>query len=504
MAVMICKIDWVMKSMTGLGFVLILSLYGCLNESINEELPETSYVVDSIAMPDGLSGEVGALEFLPDGRLVAAFRRGEVMIYNPETENWSAFAKGLHLPLGLLAVDSTEILVMQYAELTRLLDTDGDGKADVYENATDDFGVAGNYHEFAYGPVRDKMGNLYIALNSTSSGGVMMDEVRGPLNETGFREKGMYSAVPYRGWVMKLTPDGVLHPFASGFRSPDGIGFDASGNLLVTDNQGDWVGTSPLYVVEEGRFYGHPAGLVWTEGWNRGKPAQLPIDTLKAMKEPAAVLFSHNIMANSPTEPLAVQTGARFGPFENQVLVGEMNQERIVRVMLEQINGVWQGACIPFLDDQGLRKGNHRMAFAPDGSLWVGQNASGWAGSSGIQRISFTGRMPVDIQTVHLTKDGFEMNFTTNMVDTAMLDTANYEISSYYYEYHPKYGSDQFDKKSVAVKNVTVSDQGQKLQLSLEPMETDRVYEFRLKNFKSVAGDTLANNLMCYTLNELK
>ena len=68
----------------------------------------------------------------------------------------------------------------------------------------------------------------------------------------------MYSRVPYRGWILKISPDGTTTPFACGFRSPDGIGFDSEGNLLVTDNQGDWRGTSPLYTVKKDHFYGTP------------------------------------------------------------------------------------------------------------------------------------------------------------------------------------------------------------------------------------------------------
>src|SRR6266850_2349553 len=136
---------------------------------------------------------------------------------------------------------------MQQPELTRIKDTDGDGQADAYENLTDDFGISGNYHEFNYGPVKDKDGNLFIALNCGSSGDGIRPEVRGRLNTLGRDgENGrgqMYSVVPYRGWVMKLTQDGTLIPFAMGFRSPNGIGFDVEGNLLVADNQGDWVGT---------------------------------------------------------------------------------------------------------------------------------------------------------------------------------------------------------------------------------------------------------------------
>ena len=120
------------------------------------------YEVETIALPKGLRGEVGALDFLPDGRLVACFRRGEVMLYNPKTKAWKLYAEGMHDPLGILANSPTDILVMQRPELTRLKDTNGDGVADDYQTVYDGFGLSGNYHEFAFGPVRDREGNLVI------------------------------------------------------------------------------------------------------------------------------------------------------------------------------------------------------------------------------------------------------------------------------------------------------------------------------------------------------
>ena len=68
----------------------------------------------------------------------------------------------------------------------------------------------------------------------------------------------MYSATPFRGWILKIAPDGKTTPFAPGFRSPNGVNFDSAGRLWVTDNQGDWLGTSKLFHVKEGNFYGHP------------------------------------------------------------------------------------------------------------------------------------------------------------------------------------------------------------------------------------------------------
>ena len=231
---------------------------------------KAAYTVETIEMPKGLTAQTGGIDFLPDGRLVACFMRGEVMTYNHSRKEWKLFAQGLHYPLGILAISNTEILVMQIPNLVRLKDTDGDGDADLYENATSDFGISGNYHEFNYGPAKDKAGNLFIALNCASSGGGVRPIVRGELNPNG-REgmdgrRQMFSVVPYRGWVLQLSPDGKLHPYASGFRSPNGLGFDLKGNLfcyrqskrlgaykfIVSRSQGSFLRSSCQSCLEEG------------------------------------------------------------------------------------------------------------------------------------------------------------------------------------------------------------------------------------------------------------
>ncbi len=464
----------------------------------------TSYNVESIELPEGLSGEVGAIDFLPDGRLVACFLRGEVMIYHPKTKTWKLFAEGLQEPLGILPVNGSEFLVMQRPELTRIKDTDGDGQADLYETLADDFGISGNYHEFNYGPVKDKDGNLFIGLNAASSGGGILEEVRGVMDSTTMGHKGqMFSSVPYRGWIMKLTPDGKLLPVASGLRSPNGIGFDQQGNLFVTENQGDWVGTSALYHIQEGNFYGHPSSLVWKKSWKNGNPLTLPVAKLDSMRTKASVLFPHGLMANSPTQPLIDDTKGKFGPFAGQLFVGEMNSERIVRVMLEEVDGTIQGACIPFIDGKGLRKGNNRLSFAPDGSLWVGQAEHGWAGAKGIQRIVFSGRPPADIYSMNLTPRGFDLTFTQPLDAASAQNLANYKFRSYYYEYHKKYGSDQFDVQAVPVKAIKMSGDRKKVSLTLGDLKPGYIYELSLGDVKTAQGEPLANKLICYTLNKV-
>lgn len=491
----------------------LLGLFFISAVAAQDRRDKEPYTVETIPMPEGLTCETGGLDFLPDGRLVACFIRGEVMIYEPNSKTWTLFAEGLHEPLGVMAVSNTEILVMQRPELTRIRDTDGDGKADVYEKISDDFGLSGNYHEFNYGPVKDKKGNIFIALNTASPGGAVKPEIRGTFNALGRdMQPGryeMYSVVPYRGWVMKLGADGKLQPYASGMRSPNGLGFDQQGNLFVTDNQSDWVETSTLYHVEEGKFYGHPASLVWNKDWKDKNPFALPIQELEQLRTKAAVLFPQGIMANSPSQPLCDLTAGKFGPFKGQLFVGEMNRDRIVRVMLEKVGGSLQGACIPFIDGHGLRKGNNRLAFAPDGSLWVGQIAYGWGGDLGIQRIVFNGTPPVDVYSMNLTKDGFDLTFTQPVNKTEAMNADNYKFRHYYYKYQRKDksqgvdNSDQRDVRDISVTAVKVSADQKKVSVKLAELKAGYVYELKLGNLNSKTGTPLANKLICYTLNQL-
>lgn len=65
---------------------LALLVAGCGKKSEYTDA-KVSYIVEDIETPQGLNPETGGLEFLPDGRLVACFLRGEVMIYDPDRKS---------------------------------------------------------------------------------------------------------------------------------------------------------------------------------------------------------------------------------------------------------------------------------------------------------------------------------------------------------------------------------------------------------------------------------
>src|SRR5262249_59446450 len=101
----------------------------------------------------------------------------------------------------------------------------------------------------------------------------------------------------------------------------------------------------------------------------------------------------------------------------DQRFVAELNNGMVVRCQLEQVRGEDQGACFLFRQRVGSAV---RLLFAPDGTLLAGFTNRGWGGLSpgdGLARIRWTGRLPLEIQRVHLLQDGFEIGFTAPLAD---------------------------------------------------------------------------------------
>jgi len=476
------------------------------------------FSISEAPMPVGVDPQIGGIDTTPDGKIVAVFHHGQVALLDPQTGAWTIFAEGLHEPLGVLAEKDGTFLVMQRAELTRLRDADADGVADHYETVWDDFGMSGNYHEFAFGPARGPNGKLYVALNVASNGDSIRPEIRGEWSPIGVpREKfythwkqiakqagRMYSRVPWRGWVMEIDPaTGRGAPVACGFRSPDGIGFDAAGRLLVDDNQGDWRGTNELFVVKHGGFHGHPASLVWRQGWNLGDPLHLTVDQLNQLRTPPAVYFPYGRYSNSPTQIVVIPKSPAWGPFGGQTLVGEMNSARLLRVMLEEVHGLWQGACATFLETPALKPGLHRMTFTGD-TLWIGRTHLSWAGHEGIARVAPTGRVPFAVVDMKLTERGFRLEFSHPVSSVSLENLAHWTAQRFSYHYHAAYGSPEVDRKAVVPSEAVLANGGSSVELVFPDLKAGVVYDFDLAKIEAESGAKLLDHRIAYTVNRLK
>ena len=459
------------------------------------------YRLTTVPIPEGVVLEVGGLETLPDGRLGVATRRGEVwIIENPSSLNggrphFTRFAQGLHEALGLMYRDGA-LYTAQRSELTRLRDVDGDGKADRYETVYS-WPLSGNYHEYSFGPVLSPDGDMIVTLN---------------LAWVGYGE----SFVKWRGWMLKIAPDGDMTPIAAGFRSPSSFGYNLDGDLFYAENQGDWVGSGGISHVETGDFMGNPMGLKWSG--EPGSPVKLTKADIPDTGEPKfevakrvahlktpAVWFPHTILGISTSAILVDSTRGGFGPFAGQLFVGDEGQSKIMRVYLEKVNGVYQGVVFPFRE--GFASGVFREVWGKDASMFVGQTSRGWAATGkapyGLQRLAWTGKVPFEAQRMEARPDGFEITFTAPVDRATAGDPASYAVNSFIYKYHHIYGSPVINQVSHGIRSVAVSPDGRSARLVLDSLRQGYIYEIKMAGVRSESATPLLHDFAYYTLNQI-
>ncbi len=461
------------------------------------------YSLETIEIPATITLGVGGLAFTPKGDLMICTREGEVWRYREG--NWSRFAQGLHEALGLYIDPKTsEVWVMQRPELTKLVDEDGDGKADLYQTVNADWGLTDNYHEYAFGPVRDDKGNFYGTLNLTLSWRGWARSDRWDIGRV--HDSKMGRDARYRGWCFQVTPEGKFVPFASGLRSPAGITINKRGEIFYTDNQGDWNCTSTLHHVVQGRFYGHPSSLADHPDFAGKNLDRITEEEYDHLRYRPAIYLPHQELASSPGEPIFDETGGKFGPFEDQVFIGDQTKSNEMRAWLEKVGGEYQGVVFDFVDP--LQCGVVRNRFAPDGSLWVGQTGRGWRSigpkTFGLQRIRWDGKtIPMEMHSVSLTKTGFHIHFTKPVDRQAAGNTANYAIKHWGYIYQAEYGSPKVGLTELSPSAVKVSSDGSEVDLEL-PLVKEQVYQFNLNNIAGADGAPMTNPIGYYTLNRLR
>jgi len=470
------------------------------------------YDIEALPAPEGVDYQIGGLDFTAKGELIACFHRGEVMTYDEGTKEWKLFASGLHEPLGIYVEEEGTVLVIQRSELTRLHDKDGDGLADFYEMVSNDWGLTGNYHEFAFGLVKDSKKNIYISLGTASNGSGVREQIRGEWNEAGglthgdflsggkhgsWKEKKrgkprMYARVPYRGCVLKIEPGSPkAHVYATGFRTPNGLYIDKDEQLWVSDNQGDWVGASKVFRVEEGEFHGHAASLLWAENPPNKVPSKLPITELEKRRVKAPGLFPQGDAGNSITQMVGLNES--FAPLiqsdaPEQLIIGEMNHARIVRYMPDIVNGHHQGTAGHMVVSKALGTGTNRMIYTPDNkSMIIGKTHLSWPGQEGVYKVTYNGEPYLLVESVKLTPEGFE--FTFNAPVEAALTPSDYTVESYRIAYHAKYGSKKFELEKEVCSEVSVEGHVLTIKLADKP-KGNRMYDISLpKSLTSKLSD---------------
>ncbi|MBD3676212.1 MAG: hypothetical protein HUJ26_22100 [Planctomycetaceae bacterium] len=469
-----------------------------LSAQEDQQLPteQDYYPLAPFTLPEGEVLEIGAIQPIPDGRLAVGTRRGEIwMVENAWADDVSQakltrFAHGFHEILGLAWKDGW-LYVTHRPDVSRIRDTNDDGVADEFEVINDGWGISGDYHEYAFGSKFDNEGNIWVTLCLTGS---------------------FSSKVPYRGWCVRVTPDGKMIPTCSGIRSPGGMGFNHKRDVFYTDNQGPWNGTCSLKWLRPGSFQGHPGGFEWFKLTDAiGDKPQEPESGSRIMVEakkipeyePPVILFPYKKMGQSASGIACDTTDGNFGPFKNQMFVGDQTFSTIMRCYLEEIQGHYQGACFPFRE--GIGSGSLAVEMTDSGALFVGGTNRGW-GSRGnkpfsLDRITWNGKTPFEILEMKARPDGFELVFTQEVDPATVGNIASYKLQTYTYIFQSSYGSPEVDHTFPEITSAEVGADGKSVVLKIDGLQEGHVHELIAEGVRNKDGLPLLHQEAYYTLN---
>ncbi len=456
------------------------------------------YTRQEIPLPPGEVMEIGSIALMPDQKVAVTTRRGDLWIcsgaYGDDLSkvSWKKFAQGLHEPLGMFWKDGS-LYLTQRPEVSRIKDSDGDGIADTFETIGGGWGIKGDYHEYAFGSTPDKNGDVWVVLCLTGSFTAESD---------------------WRGWCVRVTPDGKMIPTCSGIRSPGGIGFNAAGDAFYTDNQGPWNGSSSLKWLKPGSFQGNPSGNKFYKLVSNFPAPPEVDDKSRILVErtkhpefiPPAVVFPHGKVGQSPTGIACDTSGGKFGPWPEQLYVGEQTHSQVQRVCLEKVNGLYQGAVFHLLE--GFEAGLIPVRLDEEaGVLFVGGSNRGWASRGSkpftFERVKWTGKTPFEIQTMKANTDGFTLTFTEAVDASTAGNPASYGMDAFTYVYQAEYGSPEVDQSKPVITAATVSADKKSVRLKVDGLVRGEIHHLTAKGVNSGSGQALWHPEAWYTLNEI-
>lgn len=439
----------------------------------------TMYTRDKIGIPADHDGNpyntwfrTSALAFFPDGRMVVSTHGGDIWIVSGIDESlekirWKRFAAGLYEPFGLEVIDET-IYVTCKDRLTRLHDLNGNGEADFYESFSADDDVSVNFHAFNFDLQQDKEGNLYYA------------------------KSGQYTDYKLPGSIIKVSPDGKKREvYATGFRTPNGMGILPDGRPTVSDNQGTWMPASKVSACDPGGFYGY----VQTAASNSWAPDGGKIDHTKIVP-PATfdqpLIWMPQEFDNSSGGQLWVDD-ERWGPLSGRLLHTSFGKGWLYYMMTQEVGGVDQAAIVKFKLDADT--GIHRARVNPaDGQVYaVGLN--GWNGGGrkgltqgGISRFRYTGEDTKLLTDVKVTEAGIYLEFNFPLSIEAATTIERYDLKQWNYAWTGSYGSDKYSlenewkvgKDTVHITEVVPGDGGKSVLLKIPDIRPVNQVEINL------------------------
>lgn len=408
-----------------------------------------AYAVDELRLPYpnpwGRRIRPYGIDFFPNGDAVVVTFDGDVYrITNLGRDDaaigWTRIAAGFNEPCSI-EIRNGELFVFSRLGVTHLVDNNGDGETDFYKMFCNRFTQSAETRDFAHSLTLWDDGSFIIC-----KGGQQNDY-----------------ATPHSGRVMKISPDGKqVDYYAYGLRNGFLNSIPEKHLLVASDQQGNWVPSTPFHIVRKGSFLGYQPGAPLEE-----KPIQ-----------PPALWFPHRV-AQSGIDPVW-GSDPRLGALYKSILYIEYKKPSLHKVFIPEEGEIIQTAAVP-LDlefEIPLLKG----AINPvDGMLYMvgfqiwDSFAKRLEGICRLRVLEQRDEYPTQAQVF---KEGVLLQFSHPLDKETALNPANYQVNSWEYLREASYGSAQYkadgtpgiDKRFVH--SVLLSQDRKSVFLAIDPMST--------------------------------
>ncbi len=332
------------------------------------------------------------------------------------------------------------------------------------------------WHQFAFTPIFTK-GFFYAPYS-------------GSIKQGG--QSNVDATTKMSGAFLKWDLSGKLEGFAGGLRSPNGANVDeATGDMFITDNQGSWFPASTFQQIKQGKFYGH-----------RQTPPNLPNWAESLPYDPPTAWLPYRTVRSSPSQPIVIPQGNFAGDW----LIGDVTHPGLIRVALDKVNGIYNGAVFFFTQGMNLAALN-RLAYGPDGSLYLASLRSiggNWPDGpiAGIYRLTAKPKATAfEMRAVRSLADGLELEFT-QPVDADKVVASAFIAKQWQYIREAAYGGGKQADQTLTISGVDVSTDKMRVHLKIAGMVIDRTIHVKHTGITS-GGKAPWNDESWFTLNAI-
>lgn len=393
--------------------------------------PDTSaYVIDQLTLPIPnpwkRNVRVVDVSFFEDNRAALVTFEGDVWIVDGidrelnELE-WQRYASGLYETQSIEVINDT-IYTFGKEGIVRLHDLNEDGSADFYENFSGLMEQSIETREWASDMVAAPDGSFYVSKFGALD---MGPETSSPKSIMGFRAGSHYG-----GSIVRISADGrQAEHYATGFRGPY-LGINPeTGVLTASDQQGHYMPSTPILLVEKGDYYGVPA---------TAHRDPIPETT------PPLTWIPHSV-DRSGTGQVWI-TSDQMGPLSGNMVHLSYGRPGLFKVLVDSTSDGVQGAVSDISGSYpaptmkgGINPGDGQLYIAGF-SLW-GSNSDV---VSAFSRLRYTGLPSFLPEDFSVRQGGIVIRFGVELDEETTTNLANYQVKRWNYQRSEQYGSGHF------------------------------------------------------------